>query len=765
MAKKIKKSKTLFSKALDMVQIPIRRQQRPIQDKVRERTAELKATQAQMFNERAEYAQHTKKLKTALVKKREEVAKKEVQVTGFTQQVRRLASIISAADPKYHMRIPPFYQDMTYSGMYRAVQLSPEVSGMHRKLEEEILRRGNKWVPKFTSKCPKCGKEWQGEEPLDRCPICDPPADDFFDALLELLEQENLTGDSITALMADIANNEDTITVMEVPNEMEHVLADRLLDKVNECGQNIDDLDKEMEADINTADSCFYILKYQYNKITPEGVAKTKTLQEVYRGNPILMRKVIDGFNNVGGIYWRCLVHSDSQGITEKRMYDNEGFPIADFTPPNCDLCGRPMHEVRYVQLAFETTTPEHIRYTSYFIDGEVIEGHFYKPNTAFGGPPMISLFIPVATLIHLHVYVYDTFRDRKLPMSLIWSVSANPQEAVDRWDKVQERLAQDSTYVPHYVIEPEMTGGAGKMGVIQGMPSLNEIQYVDYMEVLRKIIGNFYGVFYGSYARSSNQPGASEGPDMQVDPKTIEMKHKFWDRMHSNLVESMGVKTWDYIKVPPEDRDVMKKLQISQLEWQIAQQAQQVGFETIRNHVGKLVQRKGPLTDVDIARLMEVVKAVIGAEAQQKAMEEQQNGADSDVTFDPDTENTPTGDRKKKDTLAKGPEGTGESAPRSMSGGDDQGGRTQKRSLTTAATNPGGTSEPSTDAKGAEQGSKQAVGGADRSRPTDGQNTGEMGEQLANIKSLVVMLLMLIRARQMPKQALITDEKREREQ
>lgn len=359
--------------------------------------------------------------------------------------------------------------------------------------------------------------------------------------------------------------------------------------------------------------------------------------------------------------------------------------------------------------------------------------------------------------MVHLDTYVYDTFRDRKLPQSLVWSKTSNPQAAMDRWDRMQDDIAGDPTKIPHFVIEADGSlGGSGAMGIIQGMPSLNEMEYLSYMDNIRKIIGNFYGIFYNSYARSSANPSASEGPDMQVDPKTLESFQAFLNKQHDKLTSLLGVTEWHYYKVPAEDRDVMKRLQIEQLEWQIAQAAKAVGFETIRNAAGELVQRKGPLDEMDISRLSEIVKQYIYLNGKiQEAKVQIDSGVG--VGFQPNTERTPDGDRGKPDPkgLSKGIQGPGESSPSSTPMKPAKGGSVVNPAETRSAVTSPGTKHQNFDDKGRPMENKQAAGGADRGRETD--PAGSMEQQAAELKRLIIALLMFARAKQRPRERVST--------
>ena len=751
----------------------IRRQTKPVIDELRDKTEALHQAQQEVAHLKDDITatmNDVDKYKTVAKKRAKQVYALAVENTGLTESVRRNASLYSVTDSQYAMRMPMFYRYLSYGQIYLTADLSPEITSIINKLCQELDRRGNRWVPKWTCKCPKCKTEFQTKEPFDRCPICDPPHDEFYDKLLEMLGTD-FTDDGLEQLMRNMGQTEDTITAMIVPDRRDYLKADKFFRDCNDSHQNIEQIDKQCAKDVHVSDAWFYIMRWMYNDVDADGVSHDRVPLELYRGDPALIRKVIDGYNKVGGIWYKCLVHGHlANGIVKKQRYQ-AGVPVEGWEWPRCDICNRPMHEVMYVQLQHEVSTMDKAQFTNYYIAGEVMDNHFYEPNTAHGFPPMITLFVKTATLLHQDNYMYDTFKDRRLPQCLVWSKTANPTSAIARWDKVLERLTIDPTYIPHICVEPEGSN-SGEMGMLPLMPKLNEMEYIEGREEQRKVMADFFGVFYRDYARSSNNPGASEGPRMQVDPKTVESLEKFYNHNHNKLTDLFGVADWWYHKVPAEDRDVMRKLQIEQLEWQNSQIAQNVGFETTRDFNGDLKQRKSPLDAKDIGALKDITLGIIGLREKLKMEQETQamamspdpdktkEGTDRvkhEATYTPQ-DKTPDGSRRLPyDKLQKSEEdiekaGVGESKPSTFSpsrmGASMQLGAGSAKKPTPSTFVPG-SKGPYQSSDGSATDSKEALGGKERSRP--GTQQTDSKSELQRLTAILMAMLMNIRRREHP--------------
>jgi len=662
------------------------------------------------------------------------VAKKRKQELELvTDRVRRYSYMRTGEDSEKYMRVPPFTGIMTYGQAYSISRLSPDLSMIYNTLENAIFKGGSEWVPRWTCKCPKCDTKFYGDEPYDTCPICDPAYDMVWDKLLTLLTEESLTPDKIETVMGNQMVDHEQETMI-IPDKRQYEWADEMFKNCNRLNQSLADIERVMERDLNVVDTGMYILRWRYKSVGEDGVPKSKELLEIQRGHPKFMRKVVDTYNRVGGHYWKCIIHTDQ--VTKKIKWAG---PRTDtnFTQPRCPICNRLMHDVLYVQLSQERQSLEDYSSNGYFLKGEVLEGHYYQPDGLWGQPPIMSLGIHAQTLLAENTYMRDTFVHRQLPQTGVYMITSNPFGAEKRVNQMLERVHEDPTEPLIFYVEPGEFKGDGMIDTIQLMPKLHEMDYIPSREEMRNQLCNFYGVFYEKSSKESAAGAATDQPTMSVDPDTLEAKQTWWNRMRRKLTEEIGIVDWDYECVPTDVKGVFRKLQISQLEWQIAQMAQTVGFETVRDVNGNLRQVQALLTNDDLGMLRDILMAIVEQE-----QVEQGPRFESNPTYTPDTEQTPTGEPGEKHGLKKA---LGESVGMQMrmnTGARPRTGAGSPGNPQSAATTTPGTKEDyGKDGKSFE--TKQEMGGAATGTTTP--------SDLKGMKVLVWYILEHIRARSKP--------------
>jgi hypothetical protein len=255
-------------------------------------------------------------------------------------------------------------------------------------------------------------------------------------------------------------------------------------------------------------------------------------------------------------------------------------------------------------------------------------------------------------TLMYQTMYMHDIFKERRVPQNAIWTRTNNPTSAEKRFERMLERCKQDPTTPYHFIIEAGDFNGDGEMGVIELMPKINEMSYIEAREELTNKIANWYGVIYEKSVKQATKTGARDIPTMSINPDTLECIQAFCDSQRKKLTTALGIRNWSLKNKPSDERGVMRKLQIEQLEWQNAQMSATLGFETLRTVDGSLVSRKPPITKDNIGMLTDLLMSYFQLKAQLEMDQAQFQSNPSYTPSNKTPDGTPT---TKQDKLEKG--------------------------------------------------------------------------------------------------------------
>ena len=532
-----------------------------------------------------------------------------------TDRPRRVHGSATIYNADTFMKIPPF--PMRYSDMYEIAKLEPVTRTCIHSIRQEIFRRGLKWIPKWTSKCPKCGLEYTGDIPQDRCGTCDPDPDTYFDALADVL-----AGVEPEELQRNLLESGKTKRKMMYPDKEEYRKLDEFLKCCNSTGQSFLDVIAQCEDDINVVDDAYLVLRKDYLQDKEGNIAYSK-VKEALRGSPALIRKVIDQYNRMGGRWWKCIgcgkvvesnVYTRDQVDKEAGTggsYHEVGDNTMTHQPPRCK-CGRKMHDVHYFEMKNELGEPEH-----FYIDGEVIHWQFYAPSSSYGTPPMITLYVIQAALIFQNIYIRDFFEKRKIPPGFMSIITSNPSSFWSFWNKAMLKWKTDKQYIPVAISEAD--GAMGKSGgaqYVKIMDTLAEMQYTEAREEMRMRIAAFYGVsptFLNDGKQDAGTMGSSEGHTLVVTNRTVEAKQRGYNQyVFATVTKAFGVKNWSLEVEPSEDRDIVKQLQQEQIQLQNCQMLTAIGFEVDVSPNGDWIYWKPPIPEVALAKLEAIIQTMV---------------------------------------------------------------------------------------------------------------------------------------------------------
>ena len=416
---------------------------------------------------------------------------------------------------------PVLVQGVSIPALYATVQESVILRTTLNTLSQEIFRRGHYWKKKFHKKCLTCSEEYQHD--VEECHFC---------------------------------NGKE----MKTPDPDQVIYPRWLTDQRNSMDQSFTDVLREIEWDLNVVDDAFLILIKEYYMSPEDGKIEFFRVKELLRGDPTFIRIVSDKKGVRGGRYLICPVHRD-------RTYPLTG----DHT--ECETCGLELQDVHFINTAGSGKT-------QYYIDGEVLHISKFNPSKLYGRSPVATMWRQAMTLAAMDNYMYLAYQKRRIPRGVLAITTDNIQSTASFWKGAEEKMERDPNYIPKVGIESAT--GRGRVEFVRFMDSLDEMQYGAVRDELRMRIAAFYGVS-NVFMMDTGKGGGlnNEGLQILVTNRAVEYGQKLYSReLFPRLLGEMGTTDWELTLRPNEEEDDVTRLRRDEMEVNIAQRMQALGFQ-----------------------------------------------------------------------------------------------------------------------------------------------------------------------------------------
>tara|TARA_R100000152_G_C6781855_1_gene217364 strand:- start:2849 stop:4858 length:2010 start_codon:yes stop_codon:yes gene_type:complete len=416
---------------------------------------------------------------------------------------------------------PVLVQGVSIPALYATVQESIILRTTINTLCQEIFRRGFYWQKKFQMKCQSCQEEYKHE--VKECDVCGG-------------------------------------TEMDTPNPDQILYPKWFVKQRNSMDQSFMDVLRELEWDLDIVDDAFMVLIKDYYLEPDNNDISLYRVKEILRGDPTFIRIVSDKRGVRGGRYLVCPVHRD-------KTYPFGG----DYK--NCEVCNKALQDVHFINTAGSGKT-------QYYIEGEIIHFSKFNPSKLYGRSPVATLWRQAMTLSAMDNFMYLSYQKRRMPRGVLAITTDNIQSTASFWKGAEEKMERDPHYIPKVGIESAT--GRGRVEFVRFMDTLDEMQYGAVRDELRMRIAAFYGVS-NVFMMDSGKGGGlnNEGMQILVTNRAVESGQKLWGRdVFPRLFSAMGVEDWEMTLYPNEEEDDVTRLRRDEMEVNIAQRMQQLGFQ-----------------------------------------------------------------------------------------------------------------------------------------------------------------------------------------
>jgi len=449
--------------------------------------------------------------------------------------------------PSYHLspepqlRIPKW----NYSEIYRKAEESWLVQAIVRVITQEVVRPGWKVVPKFKVKCTACDTEFQ--EAYEKCPLCD--------------------------------------SETRKPSLAQAKLLYKLLSRPNPDYSFGDLLRSLVYHDVIADDWYLAILPV----LEEERKQKILKPAEIRVEDPRFWAPIADEYGRLGIDEYYCPV------CYKPDEYYGKG-------QQTCPKCGLPLVRTAYVQVINgQITARSGQEWMVHGSTGRVLpELH--------GRPKLVSVWDLIHTLKAMDEYNFDVYSEGKLGGVLnfpgysqeqIKALQAEIQADLRR----QEVETVGGFYRTKKSIRTLMIGSEQPIEFIKAMPSLSEMQSLEFYMTIIQAVCSVFGVQPISLAFAAKTRGGSVAPyiRLEVQNRTIKEIQRDKEEMFNNeLLPKFGITDWCFKFNPLEQKDELREAQIREIDSHTLLNLRAAGFDVTFDEHGKLVIPLKPSAEVE---------------------------------------------------------------------------------------------------------------------------------------------------------------------
>jgi len=472
---------------------------------------------------------------------------------GYTDATTRpsIAQPYMSTDTGAKLPIFPFPLIMIY-------ELADNIDAIRIPIEtlnREMFKNGFEIVERFKYKCENCAKTFQY-------------APNIHDESEDKIDMKKVQCDSCGSY--DMRR--------PVP-EHRKILEDIMSKPVNGNMQNMEDLSRQLERDLEIADNAYMLLLKNYfiDDISGEIDPQKTEIKELLRIDPPQVAMIADsdgriGYDDKRQKIWVCprFEHRDKRQYTDR-----------------CDICNaKCLKAIIEVNSVYSIGIPHPKRVI--YGEGEVIwKAGKYKPSLIYGLSPIFAIWSKAMSLSHMDEYVRKYFDKMRPPRGLLVVASRNYETFRKSWDALEQKATEDP-YMIHPLMVESDKGGKNMANWIDFTGSLQELQFIEVRKELRQIIGAVYGVlplYYGEMVGGWSQ----EGLQVTITNRAVKWGQDIlYKSFFKKFAEVMGVDDWDLKLVAGEENDKLSELQREGVEIDNMAKLQQMGFKIERTHTGE---------------------------------------------------------------------------------------------------------------------------------------------------------------------------------
>lgn len=423
------------------------------------------------------------------------------------------------------VRIP--YAPIDFKHLYDLAIYSDTLRTVIQARVNEAFRRGFLVEKKFEGKCPTCG--FEADSAVAECPTCHVP--------------------------------------LTQPDEQQERRWETWSRRVNENGQNIKDVLKAGDWDLNVVDDAYWLWVKEYTFINGDIVSFE--VREFIRASPIDMRLIADntgrpGRDETGTRVLTCPIHRNKM-FREGAQLDNR-----------CPICQRVMKTAVAVARGKGGND-------IYYIEGELIHTSEFSPSLTTGTSPIFSVWQKAITLLEQDRYQKDLYTKGRPPIGMMLFNTPNADGLKKSFQAGME-IYKTNPHIP-LLLAMHSEGGGKLAEFFDFMRSLEEMQFTQVRDEFRRTIGAVYGVLPLFLGEGVGGGLNNEGLQITVTNRAIEMAQEVYNtNVLPKICETLGITDYTVMLRPVEAMNEKTELEIEAAKIANAQAMKNLGFDVKRD-------------------------------------------------------------------------------------------------------------------------------------------------------------------------------------
>jgi len=418
------------------------------------------------------------------------------------------------------------YQQYQFPELRQICRDTSSILNARITLRECVFKNGFEWLPRFGSKCTKCGAEF--EQKIPTCERCG-------------------------------------ATTRE-PDQKQQENAEDFFHDVNEYDQSLQEVLEEAEDQINQVDTAVLWLEteYELNSLTDDGKPSFagKRVTAIESIPPELVTHNLDKEGRHVREYF-CIQHRD-------RIYSEPGY---------CIKCSTPLLQAWYVYDDKKGTK-------RYYAQKEFIDWHFYDPK---GYSPIYAILKSVLVEWGMDDELYERFWNKVLPKDIIAVTTSNPAALNKvKAEIIEQSKAGEVPFVG--IESQTGHGTVQKISLTDdSVADLTNIDTRDQIKKTINTVYGVVPLYAADVERSSALSGEGQQLLVQEDrAKAKQMTYN--EKVLPQLLTTMGVTDWKLTLKPPTAESEQKKLTIESMKIQNARAMLDMGFAVELDENGEFV-------------------------------------------------------------------------------------------------------------------------------------------------------------------------------
>jgi hypothetical protein len=355
---------------------------------------------------------------------------------------------------------------------------------------------------------------------------------------------------------------------VQIPDKNQSILLKSIIKKINCNNQTIYDLLKIFEQDLNILDDGYLVAIKDY-VFGIDGDILHEETKEIIRASPVKLRIISDvngnlGYNDNGEKLYVSPLNR-LHLITESQARDM-GFK---------DKNGIKLQRAYY---RGESYLGNSLNYF-YYLKDEVLHLSKHNPSLLYGYPPILSVWMKITTLLEQDRFLLLNYQKGRSPRGVLVARTPNYKSFEVAWEELKQKTRAD----PHSInpVAIETSDGKGGLDWIDLMKPLEDMQFIESRNEMRRQIGALYGVM-PLFSGDLSQAGGlnNEGLQMVVTNKSIELGQKLYnERVFKWILKQFKITDYILELEEPEEKSEIEDQEVMSLKIDNAVKMNQMGF------------------------------------------------------------------------------------------------------------------------------------------------------------------------------------------